>query len=149
MRRILVDADGCPVWKIVLELAGEKGVPVLFVADTAHCFPSDCQVVTVDQGRDSADMKIANLVQPGDLVVTQDYGVAAMALSRGAEAVNQNGMAFHDGNMPQLLWERHLGQKLRRDGRQKGKRPRGPAKRTKADDQQFRLWLRNWLAGAK
>lgn len=145
MRRIWIDADGCPVWKIVLQLAEKKKVPVVLVTDTAHVFPADCQVITVDQGRDSVDMKLANLVKPGDLVVTQDYGVAAMALSRGAEVVNQNGMVFHNGNINQLLWERHLGQKLRRSG-QKEKMPRGTAKRTKADDDRFRLWLNSWLS---
>ena len=145
MRRIFIDADGCPVWKIALELAAEKKVPVILVTDTAHIFPPECRVITVDQGRDSADIKLANLIKPGDLVVTQDYGVAAMALSRGAEAVNQNGMVFHDGNMDWLLWERHLGQKLRRSG-QKNKMPRGAAKRTKADDGQFRRWLSSWLS---
>ncbi len=143
--RILVDADGCPVREIVLRLAQQAGVAVLLVTDTAHAFPPGYgTIITVDQGRDSADMKLCNLVRAGDLVVTQDYGVAAMALARGARAVSQNGMEYHDGNMDQLLLERHLGQKMRRAGRRGILR--GAKKRTPAEDERFASWLRQWLS---
>ena len=110
--RILVDADACPVKGIVVEMARQRGIPVLMVTDTSHRIQDGySQVITVDKGRDSADLRLANEMEPGDIVVTQDFGVAALALGKGCRALNQNGLVFTGQNMDQLLFERYVGQK--------------------------------------
>ena len=132
--KILVDADACPVKEIIVRAAKKRGIPVTMLIDTSHVL-SDwySTIVTVDKGRDSADIRLVNLIEPGDLVVTQDFGVAAMSLGRGARALNQNGLVYGDDNMDRLLFERALGQKIRRAGGRAGKNRR----RTKRDDELF------------
>jgi Uncharacterized protein conserved in bacteria len=132
--KILVDADACPVKEIIVRLAKEKKVPVIMLIDTSHILNDGySRVITVDKGRDSADIRLVNLAEPGDLVVTQDFGVAAMALAKGAKALNQNGMVYDDQNMDRLLFERALGQEVRRAGGRTGR----IKKRTRADDTAF------------
>ncbi len=136
--RILVDADACPVREIILREAKRRGIPVIMIIDTSHELHDDySQVITVDKGRDSADFKLISLLLPTDIVVTQDFGVAAMALGKGARALNQNGMAYTAENMDRLLFERHLGQKIRRGGG----RTANPRKRTPDDDRAFETEL--------
>lgn len=132
--KILVDADACPVKEIIVRAAKKRGIPVTMLIDTSHVLSDGYStVITVDKGRDSADIRLVNLIEPGDLVVTQDYGVAAMSLGRGARALNQDGLVFGEHNMDRLLFERALGQKIRRAGGKAGKNRR----RTKADDESF------------
>lgn len=132
--KILVDADACPVKEIIVRQAKQRKLPVVMLLDTSHVRNDGySMVITVDKGRDSADIRLANLLESGDVVVTQDFGVAALALGKGAYALNQNGMAYDDGNMDQLLFERHLGQKVRRAGG----RTAGVKKRTHRDDAAF------------
>lgn len=108
------------------------------VCDTCHEISDGYStVVIVDKARDSADLRMANLMRPGDLAVTQDYGVAAMALGRGCLALHQNGMEYTGENIDRLLFERHLGQKARRAG----KRSAAVKKRTAGDDEAFRAAL--------
>ncbi|MCI1956436.1 MAG: YaiI/YqxD family protein [Oscillospiraceae bacterium] len=144
--KILVDADACPVKEILVGVAKRRGIPVTMLIDTSHVLDDGYStVVTVDQGRDSADFKLVNLIEPGDIVVTQDYGVAAMSLSRGAKALNQNGLVYSGKNMDRLLFERALGQKIRRAGGRYGKN----RKREKADDEAFRLALEHMVSAAR
>ena len=132
--KILVDADACPVKNMIVREAKKRGIPVMMVMDTSHERNDGySQIVTVDKGADSADIKLINLTEPGDLVVTQDFGVAAMALGKGAAALNQNGMEYTEQNMDKLLFERHVGKEVRRMGR----RIKGVSKRTAADDRAF------------
>jgi len=132
--RILVDADACPVKEIVVRVAKVYDIPVIMVVDTSHEIDDGySRVVTVDKARDSVDIALINLLASGDIVVTQDYGVAAMALGKGARALNNNGMIYTDKNIDRLLFERHLGQKVRRaEGRTSNFK-----KRTKEDDERF------------
>jgi hypothetical protein len=102
-------------------------------------------VITVDKGRDSADIRLVNLIEPGDVVVTQDYGVAAMSLGRGAKTLNQNGLIYSDKNMDRLLFERAIGQKIRRSGGKFGKNRR----RERADDEAFIKAFRMLLDGGQ
>ena len=133
--KIIVDADACPVKTIIKEVAIKYNIPVTMVCDTAHILNDDyCKVVTVDKFADSADMYIINITEKDDLVVTQDYGVAALALGKKAYAISNNGMEFNESNMDKLLFERFLGKKVRRAG----KRTKGPAKRTEEDNRSFR-----------
>lgn len=133
--RIIVDADACPVKGIIVDTAKEYNIEVYMVVDTSHIInDSYSTVFTVDKGADSADIYLINLAQRGDIVVTQDYGVAAMALGKGAYAVNQNGLVYDSSNIDSLLFARHIGKKIRRAG---GKTDSVP-KRTKDDDKKFK-----------
>ena len=132
--QIYVDADACSVREILVGEAKRRNIPVTMVTDTSHeIYDGYSRVITVDKARDSADLKLINLVQAGDIVVTQDYGVAAMALSKHAHPIHQSGMLYTSENMDRLLFERHLGQKVRRSGG----RTRGARKRTAGDDRAF------------
>lgn len=143
--KILVDADACPVKNILVREAKKRNLPVTMLIDTSHVLNDGYStVITVDQGRDSADIRLANLIEKGDLVVTQDFGVAAMALGKGAFALNQNGLVYSDENIDRLLFERHLGQKIRRGGGKAGK----AKKRTHADDEAFAAALQKLLDNA-
>lgn len=132
--RIVVDADACPVEDILIRIARERQIPVIMVCDTAHELSDSYSThITVDKARDSADICLANLLEREDLVVTQDYGVAALALGKGARALNPMGLEYTNANMDQLLFERYVGQKIRRGGGRAGKNK----KRTAADDKAF------------
>lgn len=136
--KILVDADACPVKEIIVRLAREKALPVTMLIDTSHeIHDGYSTVITVDKGRDSADIRLVNLIESGDIVVTQDFGVAAMALAKEAKVLNQNGMIYDNSNMDRLLFERALGQEVRRAGGRTGK----IRKRTKQDDEAFERTL--------
>ena len=132
--RILVDADACPVKQIIVRLAKQRNIPVTMLIDTSHELNDGySKIITVDKQADSVDYTLMGLLTREDIVVTQDFGLAAMVIGKGAKAVNQNGMIFTDDNMDKLLMERHIGQKIRRGGG----RTKGPAKRTKEDDARF------------
>ncbi len=140
--RILIDADGCPVVDIAIACAKPKDIPVLLVCDTAHFFERDgAQTMTVDKGADSADFRLVNLIAKGDIVVTQDYGLAAMALARNASVLNQDGMPYTSANIDSLLLARHTARKIRMGGG----RLKGPAKRTREQDEAFRDMLLSML----
>ncbi len=140
--RILVDADACPVKEIIVRLARSRSIHVVMICDTNHVIRDGySEVITVDQARDSVDLALANRLKPSDIVVTQDFGVAALALGKGCWALNQNGMVYDDGNMDQLLLERHNGQKIRRAGG----RTKGMKKRDPEDDDKFEAALIHML----
>ena len=132
--QILVDADACPVKNIIIRIAKEYCIPVIMIIDTSHELNDGYStVITVDKARDSVDIKLINMVQKNDIVVTQDYGVAAMGLGKGAKVLNQNGLIYSDNNIDRLLFERHLGQKIRRAGGRTGT----IRKRSKENDEAF------------
>jgi len=136
--RILVDADACPVKEIVLRMAKRRNIPVTMVIDTSHELDDGYStVITVDKGFDSADYAIANMATCHDTVVTQDHGLAAMVLAKGASAIDQNGLIFTCENIDSLLERRYIGQKIRRSGG----RTKGPKKRTREDDERFEAAL--------
>ena len=135
--RILVDADACPVVKITEETAKEYGVPVVLFCDTNHVLYSDySDVVTVSAGADAVDFVIANNCEKGDIVVTQDYGVAAMILSKGCYGIHQSGKVYTNDNIELMLAERYMAKKARMA---KAKNHlKGPRKRTEEDDRRYR-----------
>ena len=143
--KILVDADACPVGDLTVRQAKARNIPVTLITDTAHVLNStDAEVITVEKGSDSADFKLVNLVQKGDLVVTQDYGLAAMVLAKGGRALTQNGMIYSEQNMDTLLFTRHIAKKVR----MAGGRTKGPHKRTKVQDEDFLRTLQRMLEEA-
>ena len=135
MHQILIDADACPVIRMAEATAKRYGVPVTLLCDESHALHSDYSTVrTVSKGADSVDLALINACRAGDLVITQDFGVAALALGKGAKAIHQSGRWYTDENIDLLLMERHLAGKARRSGKHHLK---GPAKRTAEDDQRF------------
>ena len=106
---IYVDADACPVTRIAEEIARRHGIPVTLLCDTNHVLTSDYSTVKVTSaGADAVDIALINLCQRGDIVITQDYGVAALALGKGVRAIHQSGKWFTDENIDGLLMDRHL-----------------------------------------
>lgn len=142
--RILIDADACPVVKITERVAKEKGIPVTLLCDTNHVLQSDySDVITVGAGADAVDFKLVSICQKGDLVVTQDYGVAAMILGKGAFGIHQSGKWYTNENIDRMLMERHLAKKAR--NAKTKHHLKGPAKRTAGDDLRFEESLRNLI----
>lgn len=138
--KIYVDADACPVTRIAERVAKERGIPVVLLCDTNHVLSSDySEIRVIGAGADAVDITLINLCQRGDIVVTQDYGVAALALGKGAKAIHQSGRWYTDENIDALLMERHMTKVARRKSKNHLK---GPAKRTDEDDQRFEesLW---------
>lgn len=134
--KILVDADACPVVRIVEKIAKQYQIMCILLCDTNHILESDySEVRTISAGADAVDFALVNLCQKGDLVVTQDYGVAAMALGKGARCIHQSGKWYTDDNIDQMLMERHLSKKARMAS--KKNHLKGPAKRTEEDDRHF------------
>lgn len=133
-RKILIDADGCPVVDICLDLAKKYDLEPIIICDTSHYFhDKNAEIVVVGKGADAVDFELINRVRPYDIVVTQDYGLAAMVLSKKAYAINQNGLVYSNDNIDQLLLTRHLAKKVRNAGI----RTKGPRKREKEDDIKF------------
>ena len=144
--RILIDADGCPVVKESVSAAKRHGLQCIIIADTAHYFESDyAQIITVDKGADSADLRLVDLAQKGDIVITQDHGLAALCLSKGALVTDQNGMEISDYNIDALLQSRYTSKKLRNAG----VRLKGPAKRTSQQTRNFTQTLENIIIKEK
>lgn len=134
---IYVDADACPVVHIVEQVAENNNIPVMLLCDTNHVLHSDySEVRVIGAGADAVDFALISLCKKSDIVVTQDYGVAAMALGKGAYAIHQSGKWYTDENIDQMLMERHMNKKARRAS---GKNHmKGPKKRTEDDDVRFR-----------
>ncbi len=134
--KILVDADACPVISIVEQTAKKYEIPVILLCDTNHVLQSDySEVKVIGVGADAVDFALVGLCRKGDLVVTQDYGVAVMILGKGAYGIHQSGKWYTDENIDQMLMERHISKKARCS---KSKHHlKGPAKRTAEDDMRF------------
>ena len=146
--KIYVDADACPVVRIVEQAAREKGIPVTLLCDTNHVLRSEySEIKIIGAGADAVDFALVGICEKGDLVVTQDYGVAAMILGKGAYGIHQSGKWYTNENIDQMLIERHLSKKARRS---KSKHHiKGPAKRTAEDDRRFRESLEQLIRKIK
>ena len=132
--RTLIDGDGCPVVDLAIKISQQMGLEVILFCDTAHFFDKEgVTVITVTKGNDAADFRLVNSVAKGDVIITQDYGLAAMGLAKWAYPINQNGLLYTEGNIDQLLFSRHIGKEVRRQGG----RTKGPRKRTKMQDEAF------------
>jgi len=141
--RILIDADACPVVRLAENIAREFALPVTLLCDTNHVLTSDySDIRVIGAGADAVDLALINLCGRGDVVVTQDYGVAALALGKGAKAIHQNGLIYTNDNIDRMLMERHLARKARMSGKHHFK---GPKKRTAQDDLCFQEAFRSLL----
>lgn len=135
MPQVLIDADACPVIPQAERIAQAHGLPVVLLCDTHHVLTSDySEVKVIGAGADAVDLALINLCQRGDVVITQDYGVAALALGKGARAIHQSGLEYTNDNIDRMLMERHLSRKARMSGKHHFK---GPKKRTAQDDENF------------
>ena len=138
-----IDADACPVVDAAIRTALAHQVPVTLVCDDAHHMQREgARTITVLRGADSADLKLVNLLKKGDVVVTQDYGLAALCLARGAQVLDQNGRIYTNDNIDSLLGMRHVSARIRRGGG----RLKGPPKREKWLDDQFVRTLEQMLS---
>lgn len=140
--KILIDADGCPVTRLTCDISKKYNIECIIITDTSHIFNIEgIKTVTVSKGNDSVDLKLVNMIEKGDIVITQDYGLAAMCLAKRAVILNQNGIIYDDSNILSMLSTRHISKMAR----MKGERISGPSKRDKKYDDIFKEKLEEIL----
>lgn len=133
--RILIDADGCPVVNETIKVAHKFNLESIIFCDTSHNFDEkNIKVIVVSKGIDAVDFAILNNIEKGDIVITQDYGLASLVLSRNSYAINQSGMVYTNENIDELLYSRYISKKMRNSG----VRLKGPKKRDKSQNIIFR-----------
>lgn len=133
--KIIVDGDGCAGRQIIEKVAKENGVELIIYCDINHVIKSDYgEVLYVDSGFQTVDMKIANATGSNDIVITQDYGLAAMALGKKSYAMSPAGHIYSNSNIDKLLFERHMSAKARKSGAKTSKFK----KRNTEDDERLR-----------
>lgn len=140
---IYIDGDACPVKDIIIELGSIYKIPVHLFIDTSHSYSNPNIMVTiVDKGPDSVDFAIMRLIKENDLLITQDYGLSSLALTKKAIVLHPCGKIININNIDTLLVNRYLN----RIERKVSNHIKGPKKRTKANDEDFRKALINILA---
>ncbi|MFD1739481.1 YaiI/YqxD family protein [Bacillus salitolerans] len=136
--KIYVDADACPVKDIIIFEGRNADIPVILVTSFSHFSnaeqPSGVETIYVDSGADAADYRIMKLAEKGDIIVTQDYGLASLGLAKGMIVVHHKGFSYTNENIDQLLQTRYLSAMARKSG----KRTKGPKPFTAEDREQFR-----------
>lgn len=141
--KILIDADGCPVVDEAVRIANENNIECIIVCDTAHFFQKEgARTITVSKGADSVDFALVNILNTGDIVVTQDYGLAAMCLAKQAITISQDGMIYNNENIDGLLMARHISKKAR----ESGIRLKGNSKRQTSQDAKFEQQLKKVIS---
>ena len=142
--KVLIDADACPVTGIAVNLCRKHSVPCILLCDTAHTICKDgAETLVFDKGSDSVDFALVNRTAPGDIVITQDYGLASMCLGRSVRVLHQDGWEYTLDNISGLMEQRHIAKKHRMSGG----RMKGPSKRTKQQDAAFERALQQLLQG--
>lgn len=140
--KVLLDADGCPVVAVAVRLCKKYHIECLILCDTSHEFHIEgAQTFVFDKGADSVDYALVNRVAAGDIVITQDFGLASMCLSRSALVLHQDGWEYTQENMDALLLIRHDSRKLRAAG----VRMKGPKKRNSHQNEAFEAALEKLL----
>lgn len=139
MSRIIIDADGCPkgAKSACMEASKKFNCELVMFIDDAHELSGDFTVIKVPKGRDAVDHEMVIFCREGDIIVTQDYGLAEMVLGKAKAVLNPAGFKYTKFNIETLLFSRHLGQKARNAG----KRTKGPKKRKNQQDIEFRKIL--------
>ena len=142
--KVLIDADACPVVDIVVRLCAKHAVPCLLLCDTAHAvYREGTETLIFDKGADSVDFALVNRACPGDIVITQDYGLASLCLGRNARVLHQDGWEYTLDNISGLMEQRHANKKHRLAGG----RTKGPSKRTRQQDEAFAKAFQQMLQG--
>lgn len=132
---ILVDADACPVKDIIVNIAQDYKIECIMYFDVSHIYNDGySRVVYCSKGMDSVDFKLLNDVKCGDVIVTQDYGLASMCLLKTKYVINQNGLKYTENNIDNLLQTRYISKKQRKSSNH----IKGPKKRTNEQDDKFR-----------
>ncbi|OON92269.1 MAG: hypothetical protein ATN33_07640 [Epulopiscium sp. Nele67-Bin001] len=132
--KVLIDADACPVVNEAIEIATTFEIETEIYCDTSHIIDIEgVKTILVQKGNDAVDFVITNNIKKLDIVITQDYGLAAMVLAKGGYAINQNGFVYNENNIDQLLYRRHV----HKVARKSGARLKGPKKRKTIDDENF------------
>lgn len=140
--KVLIDADACPVVDIAVKLCREFEKECVLLCDTAHEIHKDGALTLVfDKDADSVDYALVNRANAGDIVITQDYGLASMCLAKGARVLHQDGWEYTKDNIDALLFQRHAAKEFRTAGG----RTKGPAKRKSIQDQAFDTALRRFV----
>lgn len=137
--RIIIDGDACPqrVKEICEQAAKEYRIELIIVVDIDHYIISDFEVMVVEQGRDSVDYKIVQIFKEGDILITQDYGLASLVLSKATAIIHTAGFFINNNNIDNLLQSRYISAKIR----QQGGKTKGPSKRTREQDENFKKCL--------
>lgn len=144
--KIIIDGDGCPGIPFIEKAAKEENAELVVYATIDHNIKLNYgKVKKVDAGYQSVDMYVMNEAKKGDIVISQDFGVAAMVLGKKAFAISPKGMIFDDSNIERLLFERHLSQKARKAGL----RGKNASKRQKEDDLHLYNSVKKVIADAK
>lgn len=140
--KVLIDADACPVTDFAVQLCRKYHVESILLCDTAHeIYREGATTLVFDKGADSVDFALVNRVSPGDIVITQDYGLASMCLARQAKVLHQDGWAYTEDNIQALLFQRHAS----KAHRMAGGRIKGPSKRKPLQNSQFSKALETLL----
>lgn len=136
--KIYVDADACPVKDAIITIAKTEDIPVVFVKSYSHFSnqnnPDEVETIYVDKGADVADYRIMKLAQKGDIIITQDYGLASLCLGKGCTVLHHKGFTYTHKNIDHLLTTRHESAKARRSGF----KTKGPRAYTKEDEEKFK-----------
>ena len=141
--RVLIDGDASPIKDEAIKVCQKHNICCIIYMDYAHEYTSSyAEIIFCDKGKDSVDLKISNDCNKDDIVVTQDYGLATLALAKGCTVVHNNGFIINNFNIDTLLNQRYIGSKLR--GKVKIK---GPRKRNDLDDLNFIKTLDSLLGG--
>ena len=139
--KIIVDADACPVKNEIIEVAAAFDLPVVIVMSIAHysfnSLPAHVESIYVEKGADRADFKIVQLAKKGDVIATQDYGLASLLLPKGCRVIHHKGYEYTDENIDRLLETRHFSA-LQREA---GQRTKGPSAFTEEDRKKFKLYF--------
>lgn len=136
--RILIDGDGCPVIDLAIKIGKIFNIDVIIMCDTSHVFNKEgAKTMVFPKGPDSVDFALVNLVKKDDIIITQDYGLAAMAINKAYCVINQNGLIYNNENIDMLLYSRHISKKIRKGGG----RVKGPKKRSVEDNNNFEKTL--------
>lgn len=135
--RFLIDGDGSPVKEEVIQLGRKFQLPVLIITSVDHYtvkeYPDFVQFIYVDKGADRADYQIVKEIQPGDFLITQDYGLASLVLPKKARVFHHSGQEYLAETIDQLLMQRYIGGQMRKAG----KRTKGPKPFTANDREVF------------
>lgn len=115
LMRILIDADACPVVNEAIEIAKKYNLRIYIFCDFSHYYDDSYAIIkTHSIGNDMVDFSIVNFMEKNDIVVTQDYGLAAMALAKHGFVLNQDGKEFTQDTIDFLLDTRETKRKLRK-----------------------------------
>jgi len=143
--KIYVDADACPVKDTIIKVAQLEEIPVILIQSFSHFShteqPTGVETIYVDKGADAADFRIMGLAQEGDIIVTQDYGLASLGLAKGCIVLHHKGFTYTNENIDHLLQTRYLSAMARKSGQ----RTKGPKAFTKEDEIKFKKMLQKTI----